>query len=112
VILAHNHPSGNTEPSNEDDAITQRLMDAGQIVGIPVLDPRDRRVHRVLQLPRKRQAIGRSGGKEVRHTGDSVVIRLKQQNYYISVNRKCVIAKEIRDYFVKRVYISLPCVIL
>ena len=38
VILAHNHPSGNMEPSSEDDAITKRLVDAGQLLGIPVLD--------------------------------------------------------------------------
>lgn len=38
VILAHNHPSGNLDPSKEDDDITKRLVDAGQVVGIRVLD--------------------------------------------------------------------------
>ena len=38
VIIAHNHPSGNLDPSTDDDQITQRLVDAGQVVGIPVLD--------------------------------------------------------------------------
>ena len=38
VIIAHNHPSGQLEPSEEDKAITKRLVDAGQILGIPVLD--------------------------------------------------------------------------
>ncbi len=38
IILAHNHPSGETHPSSEDKAITQRLCEAGEILGIPVLD--------------------------------------------------------------------------
>jgi len=38
VILAHNHPSGCPEPSVEDVRITERLVDAGKIIGIPVLD--------------------------------------------------------------------------
>lgn len=38
IIAAHNHPSGNTDPSEEDDAITRRLKSAGEIIGIPLLD--------------------------------------------------------------------------
>lgn len=38
IIIAHNHPSGNVEPSPEDDQITRNLVNAGQVVGIPVLD--------------------------------------------------------------------------
>jgi len=38
VILAHNHPSGSLDPSAEDNEITRRLVDAGQTLGIPVLD--------------------------------------------------------------------------
>nr|WP_255948023.1 JAB domain-containing protein [Brucepastera parasyntrophica]ULQ60403.1 DNA repair protein RadC [Brucepastera parasyntrophica] len=38
VILAHNHPSGQLEPSPEDLAVTVRLMEAGELIGIPVLD--------------------------------------------------------------------------
>ncbi len=38
VIVAHNHPSGNPEPSGDDLAITARLRAAGHIVGIDVLD--------------------------------------------------------------------------
>jgi len=38
VILAHNHPSGSTEPSPEDIDITKRLQDAGETIGIQVLD--------------------------------------------------------------------------
>ena len=38
VILGHNHPSGNLEPSPEDLEITRRISEAGKIVGIEVLD--------------------------------------------------------------------------
>jgi DNA repair protein RadC len=38
VILAHNHPSGNLAPSADDKAATQQLVEAGKILGIPVLD--------------------------------------------------------------------------
>lgn len=38
IILAHNHPSGNPEPSHEDIAVTQRIADEGQIMEILVLD--------------------------------------------------------------------------
>jgi DNA repair protein RadC len=38
VIFAHNHPSGDPEPSKEDVELTRRLVKAGEIVGIDVLD--------------------------------------------------------------------------
>lgn len=38
VILAHNHPSGDPNPSPEDLAVTGRLVEAGRILGIEVLD--------------------------------------------------------------------------
>lgn len=38
VIVAHNHPSGNAEPSKEDDDVTKMLVDAGKVVGIEVLE--------------------------------------------------------------------------
>lgn len=38
IILIHNHPSGDTKPSNEDINITNRLADAGSLLGIRVLD--------------------------------------------------------------------------
>jgi DNA repair protein RadC len=38
VIIAHNHPSGEPEPSNEDIALTQRLVEAGELIGIQVID--------------------------------------------------------------------------
>jgi DNA repair protein RadC len=38
IVLVHNHPSGDPEPSEEDLAITKRLVQAGELVGIAVLD--------------------------------------------------------------------------
>ena len=38
IIFAHNHPSGDTTPSEEDKEMTKRLIAAGDILGINVLD--------------------------------------------------------------------------
>ena len=38
VIFVHNHPSGDLEPSSEDIQLTKRLVEAGELLGIPVLD--------------------------------------------------------------------------
>lgn len=38
IIIVHNHPSGDVEPSNEDLRTTNRLLEAGKIIGIPVID--------------------------------------------------------------------------
>ncbi len=38
IILFHGHPSGDTQPSREDILFTKRLEEAGQILGIKVLD--------------------------------------------------------------------------
>jgi len=38
VLLVHNHPSGDPEPSREDRLLTRRLVQAGQLLGIQVLD--------------------------------------------------------------------------
>jgi DNA repair protein RadC len=56
IIVAHNHPSGEAEPSEEDTRVTKLLFDAGNILGIKLLDHviftptqffsfRDNRVH-------------------------------------------------------------------
>ena len=37
-FFVHNHPSGNTDPSEDDIKITKRLVEAGEILGIEVLD--------------------------------------------------------------------------
>jgi DNA repair protein RadC len=38
IILAHNHPSGDPEPSEDDLEMTKRLVEAGKILGIEVID--------------------------------------------------------------------------
>jgi DNA repair protein RadC len=38
IVLFHNHPSGDPQPSADDVALTARLVEAGQVIGIDVLD--------------------------------------------------------------------------
>jgi len=38
IVLCHNHPSGDTTPSEDDNKLTKRLIEAGRLLGIEVLD--------------------------------------------------------------------------
>lgn len=38
IILYHNHPSGNTTPSNQDDILTRKLVDGGKLLDLEVVD--------------------------------------------------------------------------
>lgn len=38
IVLAHNHPSGSLEPSPDDERISEKLREAGELIGIDVLD--------------------------------------------------------------------------
>jgi DNA repair protein RadC len=38
IIVAHNHPSGEVDPSDEDTTATRKLFDAGEVLGIRLLD--------------------------------------------------------------------------
>ena len=38
IVAAHNHPSGSLQPSTADIRVTRRLVEAGGLLGIPVLD--------------------------------------------------------------------------
>jgi len=38
IVVVHNHPSGDPEPSREDLDVTRRLSDAGRLLGIPLVD--------------------------------------------------------------------------
>ena len=38
LILVHNHPSGIPEPSHADDVVTKRILNCGQLMGIPLSD--------------------------------------------------------------------------
>lgn len=38
IILLHNHPSGDPTPSKEDDVVTKRMIEGGELIGIPIVD--------------------------------------------------------------------------
>ena len=38
IVIAHNHPSGDASPSLDDEAVTRRLGQAGDLIGVEVLD--------------------------------------------------------------------------
>lgn len=38
ILVGHNHPSGNPEPSQEDIHVTRKLVEAGKIMGIDLID--------------------------------------------------------------------------
>ena len=38
LIIGHSHPSGDCEPSEDDVSLTRRLVEAGKIIGIEILD--------------------------------------------------------------------------
>ena len=38
MVVVHNHPSGDPAPSAEDREVTRRLVQAGALLGVPVLD--------------------------------------------------------------------------
>lgn len=54
VVVVHNHPSGDPEPSEEDVLLTQRLISAGTVLGIPLVD------HLVVARGGVRSAMGLS----------------------------------------------------
>ena len=61
ILLAHNHPSGDPEPSEADLALTARLAQAGELLGIEVLDHLILGATRVVSL-RAAGVMGRSAG--------------------------------------------------
>jgi DNA repair protein RadC len=38
LVVAHNHPSGDPEPSRDDELVTRRLVKAGEVIGVELLD--------------------------------------------------------------------------
>ncbi len=66
VIVAHNHPSGSVNPSPEDCAATQRLADAGRLIGIQLLD------HLILGAIGKCYSFNESGPSFKRDRGGDV----------------------------------------
>jgi DNA repair protein RadC len=55
IILFHNHPSGDPMPSTDDLALTTRMLNAGEVMGIPVLD-------HVILADQKYFSLAESGG--------------------------------------------------
>lgn len=53
LVLAHNHPSGDPEPSRDDEQVTRRLVRAGELVGVQVLDHLVVGGHRWVSLARR-----------------------------------------------------------
>jgi len=58
IVLVHNHPSGNPTPSAEDMKLTKQLVQAGQVIGIKVLD------HVVIGIPQPEHSKGYTSLKE------------------------------------------------
>lgn len=50
IIVAHNHPSGDPTPSNDDRAVTRQLVEAGRLIDNPRLRPRHHRWRALRQL--------------------------------------------------------------
>ena len=48
IVVAHNHPSGDPLPSDEDISMTKKLVEAGRLLNIPILD------HLILGVPSER----------------------------------------------------------
>lgn len=38
LFVSHNHPSGSADPSDEDRSLTERIREAGELLGIPMMD--------------------------------------------------------------------------
>ncbi len=55
VVLFHTHPSGEPSPSAEDQAMTERVADAGKVLAIPLLD------HLILGEPPRYVSLGQLG---------------------------------------------------
>ena len=55
IILAHNHPSGDPSPSKDDVDLTHRLVEAGRLIGIDVLD------HIIIAPPCRNLSMKESG---------------------------------------------------
>ncbi|HEY5558054.1 JAB domain-containing protein [Acetobacterium sp.] len=61
IIIFHNHPSGDPEPSQEDINITTRIKEAGKLMGIVTVGPHYHRLRGcLLQLKRQGTLIGRT----------------------------------------------------
>jgi DNA repair protein RadC len=67
IVIAHNHPSGDAEPSRDDERITRRLGQAGDILGVEVLDHLVIGHERWVSLARRGALLSRGVGAEFRN---------------------------------------------
>lgn len=65
IVLSHTHPSGFTDPSPEDIAITRTMVEAGKMLGIQVLD------HVIVGVNKPLDANGNAGYTSLRETRDA-----------------------------------------
>jgi DNA repair protein RadC len=66
IIIAHNHPSGNSEPSDEDIKVTDNLVKCGELLGIKVLDAIILGENEYYSLIEKEKYLGLKNGKNKR----------------------------------------------
>ncbi len=73
IVIAHNHPSGDAEPSRDDERITRRLGQAGEILGVEVLDHLVIGHQRWVSLARRGALLHRGTGHDFRSDQSEVV---------------------------------------
>lgn len=78
VILVHNHPSGDTVPSRDDIKTTKALVEAGKILGIPVLDHVIIGHNDFFSLEPVLRAIENKKKTENKHTQKAIDILIRQ----------------------------------
>lgn len=83
LILAHNHPSGETRPSTQDIEITNTLISAGKLLQIPVIDHLILTTNSYLSMAEKGYFIERHQAQKVQHLTDYVsAARLQRLDLY------------------------------
>ena len=75
LICLHNHPSGSKVPSKPDLDVTKRMVEAGNIIGIPVID------HIIV-------AGGTGDHESIRRTNPELFSRAVEENHKVSVKEK------------------------
>jgi DNA repair protein RadC len=65
ILIAHNHPSGQLEPSRDDLELTRRLVKAGELIGLTVYDHVILAGYRALSLRRSRPGLFAPGSQMV-----------------------------------------------
>jgi DNA repair protein RadC len=75
IVIAHNHPSGDAQPSRDDERITRRLGQAGDILGVEVLDHLVIGHERWVSLARRGALINRGPAMDFRDDRTEPVTR-------------------------------------